>query len=124
MYDIMLGGQPIGKAQLTKEGGLWCIHCRCRLSGEVPYQVRMICGDVQRCLGLLVPESGYFVLTTRVPAKLLADQQPRFVAEPRRPQLQGRFVPISAEEPFAYLSRLQYAFLATKDGKQGVFIKD
>lgn len=124
MYDIMLGGQPVGKAQLTREGGLWCIRCKCRLSGEVPYQVRMVCGDEQRCLGLLVPESGSFVLTARIPAKLIGDQQPCFVAEPRRPQLQGKFVPICAEEPFAYLSRLEHAFMEVRSGKQGIILTD
>ena len=124
MYDVMLGGQSIGKAQLVKEGGFWCVHCKCRLSGEVPYQVRLICGEMQRSLGLLVPENGAFVLTARIPVKVIGDQTPRFVAEPRRPNLQGKFVPICAEEPFAYISRLEHAFLAVMDGKQGIIIKD
>ena len=124
MYEVMLGGQSIGKAELHKEGGMWCIRCKCRLSGELPYQVRMICGDTQRCLGLLVPENGAFVLTARIPAKLLADAQPRFIAEPRRPNLRGNFVPIRADEPFAYLSSLEHAFMAIRDGKQGIVIPD
>ena len=45
MYDVLLGDEPIGKAQVKKEGLYYCISCRCRLSGEVVYRIEAK-GDV------------------------------------------------------------------------------
>lgn len=122
MYDIMLGTQSIGKAQVEKEGLYYRISCRCRLSGEIPYKVYASCCDKTEDLGLLVPQSGAFVLTTRLPVKRLGEGQLEFRAVPRTPKLAGEFVPISADEPFSYLSRLENAYMQIRDGQIGVVI--
>lgn len=122
MYDVFLGTQPIGTAEVTKEGLFYRIVCRCRLSGEVVYKVHVICADKTEDLGILVPQSGAFVLTARLPIKRLGDGQLRFKAVPRHVQLQGDFVPISADEPFSYLSKLENAYMQIRDGQVGVVI--
>ncbi len=122
MYDIILGTESIGKAQIEKEGLYYRIFCRCRLSGEVAYKVHVSCGEKSEDLGLLVPQSGAFVLTTRLPAKRLGEGQLKFRAVPRHPKLAGKFVPISADEPFSYLSRLENAYMHIRDGQIGVVI--
>lgn len=121
-YDIMLGGQGIGKARVERQGLYYCISCRCRLSGEVVYKVTASCAEKEESLGILVPESGAFVLTTRVPIKRLGEGELTFHAVPRHTELRGKFVPISPEEPFAYLSRLENAFLEIRDGQSGITI--
>ena len=124
MYDVILGSESIGKAQVEREGLYYRISCRCRLSGEVPYKVNAACGDKCEDLGLLVPQSGAFVLTARLPAKRLGEGKLEFRAVPRTPKSEGKFVPISADEPFSYLSRLENAYLQFREGQPGVVIKE
>ena len=122
MYDVMLGTESIGKAQVQKEGLYYRISCRCHLSGEVPYKVQVKCGDKCVDLGLLVPQNGAFILTTRLPVKRLGEGVPEFRAVPRHPKYEGEFVPISADEPFSYLSRLENAYMQIRDGQIGIVL--
>ena len=121
-YPVLLGGQPIGKAEVGRQGLYYCIACRCRLSGEVVYKVTVSCGENTESLGILVPEGGAFVVTTRVPIKRLGEGELAFRAVPRHTELRGQFIPVSPEEPFAYLSRLENAFMAIRDGHSGIII--
>ena len=122
MFDIILGNESIGKADVQKEGLYYRITCRCRLSGEVTYKVIASCGEQKADLGILVPENGAFMLTTRIPMKKLGEGAMLFRAEPRHPKLEGKFVPISADEPFSYLSRLENAYMQIRDGQIGVIL--
>ncbi len=122
MYDVILGSESIGKAQVEKEGLYYRISCRCRLSGEVAYKVHALCGEKCEDLGLLVPQNGAFTLTTRLPIKRLGEGQLQFKAVPRHPKTEGKFVPISADEPFSYLSRLENAYMQIRDGRIGVVL--
>jgi len=124
MYDILLGGQPVGKAQVEKEGLYYRISCRCRLSGEVVCKVEVSCGDRGESLGVLVPESGAFVLSTRIPAKKLGEGPLQFRVVPRQIRTEGKFVPISPEEPFAYLSRLENAYMQVRNGQTGIVLRE
>ena len=38
-YDILLGGEGVGKAQVTREGLYYCFRCQLHLSGEVMYKL-------------------------------------------------------------------------------------
>lgn len=124
MYDVMLGGRSVGEAELTRQGALLQIRCRCRLSGDVVCRVAMYCGEQRWDLGILVPENGAFVLTARLAAKQLGGKKPEFRVEPRRPKLEKDFVPISPEEPFSYLTRLENAYLQVRNGQLGIVLQD
>ncbi len=124
MFDILLGTQAIGKATLTRQGMYCCIVCKCRISGQVPYRVEARCGTGSQDLGLLVPENGWFVLTKRVPVRFLEGGEPSFHALPAKGGWKGEFVPISPEEPFRYLSRLENAYLARRGQVQGIVISN
>jgi hypothetical protein len=41
---------------------------------------------------------------------------------PKHQKSEGKFIPIYPEEPFAYISRLQNAFLEIRNGQAGVVI--
>ena len=121
-YGITLGGQEIGKASLQRQGLYYAISCRCRLSGEVVYKVTVGCGEHTESLGILVPEGGAFVLNTRIPIKRLGEGELHFQAVPRHTELRGTFIPVSPESPFAYISRLENAFLEVRNGQPGISI--
>ena len=123
-YEIMLGGEPVGQAVVRRQGLYYRFSCRCDLSGEVIYRITITCGGKSESLGIPVPKNGEFYLDTRLAASRLGEGEPKFAAVPRRPDLGGMFVPISPEEPFRYLHRLENAFLARKDGQLGIVIRE
>jgi hypothetical protein len=59
-------------------------------------------------------------LRTKLPVKKLGQGTPSFRLEPKHAALPENWVPVRADEPFAYLTRLQDAFLRVRDGKTGV----
>ncbi len=122
--EIMLGGRSIGRAEVRREGLYYSFDCRCRLSGEVVYRLTARCGEKTENLGIPVPEGNGFVLRTRIPVKRLGEGEITLRAEPKHTQLSGKFVPLSPEEPFRYLRRLQDAFLQVRDGQVGIVIKN
>ena len=123
-YEIMLGGESVGQAVVRRQGLYYRFSCRCDLSGEVIYRIPVTCGGKSESLGIPVPKNGEFYLDTRLAASRLGEGEPKFAAVPRRPDLGGMFVPISPEEPFRYLHRLENAFLARKDGQLGIVIPE
>lgn len=124
MYDILLGGQSIGEASVQRQGLYYCFDCKCKLSGEVVYRLQVRCGENTENLGIPVPQGQWFRLQTRIPVKRLGEGELHFRAVPKHAQLEGKFIPLSPEEPFKYLQRLQNAFLQVRDGKVGVVIHD
>ena len=123
-YEIMLGGESVGQAVVRRQGLYYRFSCRCDLSGEVIYRITVTCGGKSESLGIPVPKNGEFYLDTRLAASRLGEGEPKFAAVPRRPDLGGMFAPISPEEPFRYLHRLENAFLARKDGQVGIVIPE
>ena len=123
-YEIMLGGESVGQAVVRRQGLYYRFSCRCDLSGEVIYRITVTCGGKSESLGIPVPKDGQFQLDTNLAASRLGEGEPKFAAVPRRPDLGGMFVPISPEEPFRYLHRLENAFLARKDGQVGIVIPE
>lgn len=121
-YQILMGGKEVGTAKVTRQGLYYSFDCRCALSGEVICRVTVTCGEKTHSLGIPVPEGGAFVLRTRLPVKQLGEGQLGFQAQPNHRPVAGLFVPISPEEPFGYLSRLQDAFLEFREGVPGVVI--
>ena len=122
-YDVLLGGQLMGTATVSKQGLYWLFACRCKLSGEVMYQLVLQLGQ-SHVLGILVPEGDEFILRTRLPIKQLEQGTPRFLLKPRHAPMNGRFVPVDPGQPFAYLRRLERAHLCRKDGQVGLQLCD
>ena len=109
--DILLGNDVIGTAIVSREGLYYCIRCTCALTGEVVFKIIAQCGDRSVSLGVCVPKNDAFGLEKRIPVKQLGDGRPVFMAVPNHQQMTGKFVPLRPEEPFAYIERLQNAYL-------------
>ena len=124
VYDITLGGRSVGQAAVFQNGLYLYFDCRCRLSGETVCRIRVKCGGKEEDLGIPVPEGRDFVLRRKIPAKRLGTGVPEFRLEPKGMRLPENWVPVRAEEPFAYLTRLQDAFLEVRDGQAGVSFRD
>ncbi len=123
-YEIMLGDQCIGIAEVKREGLYYCFRCRCRLSGEIIYQLKAVCGEKECSLGVCVPIEKGFGIDTRLPIKKVGEGRFSFYVVPRHSDITDKFVPIRADEPFLYLEKLQDAHLDTKNGVLGITITE
>ena len=121
-YDILLGEQRIGTAKVMPEGLYYHFQCVCRLSGEVMYQLKAVCGQKETSLGICVPVPGGFGVDTKIPVKTVGEGEFTFYAAPRHKDVKGKFVPIHAEEPFMYMERLADASLSMENGQPGIWI--
>jgi hypothetical protein len=124
IYPIERAGNTIGQAEVTRQGLYYHFTCRCRLSGEVICRLAAVCGDKVENLGVPVPENGEFVLRKKIPASHLGEGKLHIRVLPKHSELTGRFVPLSPEEPFRYLSRLQNAYLERRNGQVGIVIQE
>ena len=123
-YPICQGQGRVGTVTVEKQGLYYCFSCRCSLSGEVMHRLVAVTEAGQVDLGVCVPMDGAFGVEKRIPCKRLGTGKPEFQLVPKHEGLRGQFVPVYPEEPFAYLSRLKNAFLATRAGQVGIVIDE
>jgi hypothetical protein len=121
-YEIRLGKEVVGTATVEQQGLYYRFSCRCSISGSVICRVTVSCNGHHENLGVLVPMGNDFALTTKVAVKKLGKGPFQFRAMPKHQKSEGEFIPIYPEEPFAYISRLQNAFLEIRNGQAGVVI--
>lgn len=121
-YDIFLGNEKAGQATLERQGLYYKIECRCHLSGTVRFHVAVKGDKEETNLGLLIPGDGGFYLRTSVAVKKLGSGNLRFCLIPVHPKVDGMFVPLRPDEPFAYLARLKEAVLQRSNGEWGLVL--
>ena len=123
-YPVISGNETIGKVQVLRRGLYYQIRCRCDISGAVKYKLTVGCGENTLDLGLCIPYSDGFGIDTSVSVKQLGEGELNFRLVPKHHKLDGRFVPVSAEEPFAYIRQLQQAHLARQNGLIGILFSE
>ena len=124
LYDVLRGGEKIGKAEVRREGLYYRFRCVCQLTGEVIYRLTAVWGEKQINLGIPIPCGDAFYLDTKIAASRLGQGRPSFLAVPRKPPNMGTWVPLSPEEPFPYLHRLKNAVPELRNGVMGICIRD
>ena len=121
-YEIRMGKEVIGTAAVEQQGLYYRFSCRCNISGSVICRVTVSCNGHHENLGVLIPVGDGFGLTTKLAVKKLGKGPFQFRAMPKNQKSEGKFIPIYPEEPFAYISRLQNAFLEIRNGQAGIMI--
>lgn len=122
-YEVCIGGQTVGKVQVLRQGLYYRFISRCNLNGGIPYRMMVRCNGKLENLGVLVPMGNCFGLDTKIAVKHLGEGTMEFSVVPKQKSAGRQFVPISPEEPFAYISRLKESFFAINHGQTGVLIK-
>ena len=123
-YEIRRGTERVGWATVEKQGLYYRICCRCSIGGEGMRRIVMTCGKIREDLGICVPVNGEFGMETKIPCKRFGKETPEFSLLPKYPGVQGKFVPVYPDEPFAYMTRLKGAFLEVRDGQPGIVITE
>lgn len=116
----MLWDKTVGRVCVSREGLYYRFRCQCQLPKDTV--CRVTAG--KESLGILVPTGEGFELDTKLPVKRFDAGIPEFRLSPNKPVLEGKFIPIKPEEPFAYLERLQEAFLVRRGDEIGICIKE
>ena len=124
VYDIFRGGEKIGRAEVKRQGLYYQFHCCCNLTGAVVYRLTVQCGDKTENLGIPIPDADSYRLKTRIPVSHFKEGEPAFRAVPRHPENLGKWIPLSPEEPFGYLTRLENAVLEQRGNQVGILLKD
>ncbi len=122
-YPVFWANREAGSCQVSREGLYTRFCCRMRLPEDGVVRRLTVCvGSWRRELGVLIPSGGAFRLDTRLPTGQIPAGEATFRLSPGAPGEERRFVPISPEEPFAYLSRLEGAYLAWRNGAPGAVL--
>ena len=121
-YPVFRGQTQLGKVQLRKEGLYYCVSCRCHRPGDMIYRLAATVDGSRKSLGILVPMGDGLGLEKKIPISHLGQGSMDFFVLPTHEPLEGRFVPLSPKEPFAYLQDLKDACLAEQDGQVGVML--
>ena len=139
-YEIKYGQQAVGTAQVEKKGLYCCFSCRCSLPEEGMFRIHAVTDGAREDLGICIPMDGGFGMDKKIPAKRLGQGELSFMLLPKDAPVQTEeqqketvqqeaqeemlFVPVTEEEPFEHLDRLEDAVLAEQDGQTGILIPD
>ena len=121
-YEVLRSGRAVGSVEMTREGLYFRITCRCHLPEREMMRLWMDCGGREIDLGLCVPMGEGFGTEKRIPVSRCGPGKPRFSLRHKDDLLRGNFIPLSPEEPFRYLHRLEKAYLEKRNGKVGIVI--
>ena len=122
-YAVRMGDRSVGTVRVEKQGLYYRFSCRCGLSGEVMHRLWLRCGGKETDLGLCVPMDGTFGTEKRLPIRQCGAGAPEFCLRPKNADTRGVFLPLSPEEPFRYIHRLENAFLERRGERLGIIIR-
>ena len=122
-YEVFQDGKAVGTVEVRREGLYFRFFCRCCPAGGEMMRLWMICGEDETDLGVCVPMEGAFGTEKRIPARQCGPGQAQFCLYHKDDILRGRFIPLSPEEPFQYLHRLETAFLERRGTRLGIVLR-
>lgn len=125
MHTIWLSKEPVGHVTVERIGLYYGFHCKCQLHSKVICRVMISCGGKSISLGILVPVGKEYQLSRKFPVKEFAVGEPEFWITPKHPtKPEALTVDIYPEEPFQYITKLETAYLSTRQGKTMIAIHD
>ncbi len=114
--DVILLGEPVGSAKITREGLYYRFECHCRFPDREIYRLQARCGDRVTELGVCVPMDNDFGLLTRIPVSRLGQGDITVAvkgqeAAAKEAPVKDNVFPVEADKPFDHLEQLDTAVL-------------
>ncbi len=119
VYPIFDKANEVGTAEIRENGLYLLISCRCKDLKRIT-KIRLITPKKEHMLGTCVLSEGSFVLKKQIPKKNISPGPYRFQVLFEEKQ---RFIPISENEPLAYIQYLRESKFCCQDGIPGIIIE-
>ena len=119
-YPVFFENKKIGTAWIRRFGLYYHIGCSCDSDQKGMFKIVVSNNDKIVNLGTCIPKGDRFGLKTQIPVKYLGEGTFSFCAVTGNASEDAGFVPVSENEPFDYLVKLNEAYLYEKDGVQGI----
>ena len=116
MFDILMGTQAVGRAEVKKEGLYYRFSCTCTPPDNGIYRIIVCDGSNTRDIGICRPSG----TVARVPIKYLPGDKLTFTLVPK--DKKEISVPVATGEPFEHLDQLDNAHLQVSDGQPKILI--
>ena len=123
-YSVFAGGREAGRVQVLKEGLYYSICCRARLQGSIMYRLVAVSEGKRENLGILAPAGEGYGLDRKIPCSHLNPRDLSFLLLPSHEPMEGKFIPISPQEPFGYLENLKDLYLKRQNDRLGVIVPE
>ena len=121
-FPITYNGEPAGTMNVTKEGLYYQFQGQCSFRKNDYYRIIAKYPGGTKDLGLCVPIGNSFLLQKRVSAKEIPYDNWSFYATDSSST--PRFIGVKDDQPFLYLSSLEYAVFSAENGGCGLRITD
>ena len=121
-YEVFQDDRAVGTVRVAREGLYFRFSCRCAPGTGEMVRLWMRCGEKETDLGLCVPMDGAFGTEKRIPARQCGAGKPAFFLRHKDDTLKGKFIPLSPEEPFQYIHRLENAHLERRGSQMGICV--
>ena len=123
-YTVSVGSKQVGRVQMLLQGLYFRVECRAELTGSISYRLVAVTDGARENIGILIPEGKSWTLTRKIPCKRLNPENLQFLLLPSHEPVEGKFVPLSPEEPFSYLEQLKDLYLKKQQDRTGVIVKE
>lgn len=122
-YDIYMGPNEIGKAEMIREGLYMRIRCFCNIKKKGIYRIHMCGSDKTVDLGVCVPQNSGYAVDTKIAVKNIPGGSIRFELNDSTKHCDGPFIRLDLERPFSQLSKLEKARLKYHNGEMMLMIE-
>ena len=124
MFPIINDSGICGRASIFPEG-LYCrIRCKCEAFIKKPCRIILHTGERTIDLGTCLKSGGAFIISTRIPRKMINMEDVRFIVELKDKAQVKDFVQIDTEKPFPHLDRLEEARMINIANRTGICFTD
>ena len=122
-YEVTYDGQSVGNVTVAKQGLYYHFSCQCQLTKESIYRLIMKNDGREYDLGILTPLDRRFGMNTSISLKKVGTGTPEFYLFSKQQSALINLSPVSPDEPFSYISRLESAFLVNSKGKKSLVFR-
>ena len=119
MHQILFNGNPIGYAEIHREGMFYHIVCNCDMMNSGIYRVVVDDGVNRVDLGVCIPVGNRYKCVTRIPCNRLTGEKFVFLM---RDSAQLKGTPVKTGKSFSQLEKLKDAHLSFANGHPVIII--
>ena len=111
MYPVLLHDKDVGMVKIEREGMFYKVLYQCSFPDHQIYRMMLAYDDTLIDLGVCVPSKNIYHSAGRLPCKNIDTEKLSFYLTTGKVKANG--IPVETGKPFAYLDKLDNAYLVT-----------